>query len=186
MARLILITILLFLCNNIILGQSKPKRDSSKDFRTEVKNRNKNVTSAPIPNNSKHKNATKKKSINESSVRQIFLAKAASVGASEAIDYKESLDEALRLQDKDAFDRYITEFLKERIEMRLIIEAHEIYLYDLDRNKAIREFVNTAEGHRMIDEGRKIAFDYAHDKLQQLFPDLDIPPFPNDKFNWFE
>lgn len=64
MARLILITILLFLCNNIILGQSKPKRDSSKDFRTEVKNRNKNVTSTP--NKSKYKQTKKKKNQNPS------------------------------------------------------------------------------------------------------------------------
>lgn len=62
MARLILITILLFLCNNVILGQSKPKRDSSKDFRTEMKNSNKNVTSEP--NKNTFKPAVKKKNRN--------------------------------------------------------------------------------------------------------------------------
>ena len=119
-------------------------------------------------------------------IRQKFLAKAASVGMSEAIDCNENLDEVLRLQGKDAFDRFITGFLKERIEGRLMIEAVEMFQNDLGHNKAMREFVNTAEGHRMMDAGRKTAFEYAHDRLQQLFPDQDIPPFPNDKVNWFE
>lgn len=119
-------------------------------------------------------------------VRQKFLAKAASVGIGEAIDCKERLDEVLRLQGKEAFDRFITESLKDRIEGRLMYEATNMFNNDLGHNKAMREFLLTAEGHRMMDAGRKTAFEYAHDRLQQLFPDQAIPPFPNDKVNWFE
>ncbi len=119
-------------------------------------------------------------------VRQKFMAKAASVGMLEAIDYKDSLDEALRLQGKDAFDRCITEYLKDRIEGRLVHEANNMFINDLGHNKAMREFLLTPEGHRMLIAGRKVAFEYAQDRLHQLYPDLDIPPFPFDKTEWFE
>lgn len=119
-------------------------------------------------------------------VRQKFLAKAASVGMLEAIDYKEKLDEALRLQGKDAFDRFITEFLKERIEGRLVHEANNMFYNDLGHNKAMREFLLTPEGHRMLSTGRKVAFEYAQDRLHQLYPDLDIPPFSFNKTEWFD
>ena len=113
-------------------------------------------------------------------VRQKFMAKAASVGMLEAIDYKDRLDEALRLQGKDAFDRYITEYLKDRIESSLVHEANNMFINDLGHNEAMREFLLTPEGKRMLSAGRKVAFEYAHDRLQQLYPELDIPPFPMD------
>ena len=119
-------------------------------------------------------------------VRQKFMAKAASVGMLEAIGYKDELDETLRLQGKDAFDNDITEFLKERIEGRLVHEANNMFINDLGHNKAMREFLLTPEGKRMLSAGRKVAFEYAQDRLHQLYPDLDIPPFPFDKTEWFE
>lgn len=119
-------------------------------------------------------------------LRQKFLAKAASVGMGAAINYKERLDEALNLQGKDAFDRFITEYLKERIEGRLMITATEMFQNDLGHNKAMREFLLTPEGNKLMDAGRKVAFEYAQDKLREFFPDENIPPFPNDKVNWFE
>ena len=119
-------------------------------------------------------------------LRQKFLAKAASVGMLGAINAKGSLDETLRLQGKEAFDRYITEFLKERIEDRLVYEANNMFINDLGHNKAMREFLLTPEGHRMLSAGRKVAFEYAQDRLHQLYPDLDIPPFTFNKTEWFD
>lgn len=119
-------------------------------------------------------------------LRQLFLAKAASVGMSAAINNKEDLDEVLRLQGKDAFDRRITQYMKEWLEDRLMITATEMFQNDLSHNKAMREFLLTDEGHKLMDAGRKVAFEYAHERLQQLYPGQTIPPFPNDKKNWFE
>lgn len=119
-------------------------------------------------------------------LRQLFLAKAASMGMSSASDFKEELDEVLRLQGKEAFDRYITEYLKKRIEGNLMTVAVEMFQHKLGHNKVMREFLLTAEGHKLMDAGRKTAFEYAHDRLQNLYPDENIPPFPNDKVNWFE
>ncbi|MBQ9555379.1 MAG: protein kinase [Muribaculaceae bacterium] len=119
-------------------------------------------------------------------VRQKFMAKAASVGMLEAIGYKDELDETLRLQGKDAFDNDITEFLKDRIEGRLVHEANNMFINDLGHNKAMREFLLTPEGKRMLSAGRKVAFEYAQDRLHQLYPDLDIPPFPYNKTEWFD
>lgn len=119
-------------------------------------------------------------------LRQKFLAKAASVGMLEAIDAKESLDETLRFQGKEAFDRDITEFLKERIEGKLVYEANNMFYNNLGHNKAMREFLLTPEGHRLLSTGRKVAFEYAQDRLHQLYPDLDIPPFTFNKTEWFD
>lgn len=119
-------------------------------------------------------------------LRQKLLAKAASVGMLEAIDAKGSLDETLRLQGKEAFDRYITEFLKERIEGKLVYEANNMFRNDLGHNKLMREFLLTPEGHRLLSTGRKVAFEYAQDRLHQLYPDLDIPPFTFNKTEWFD
>lgn len=118
-------------------------------------------------------------------LRQKFLAKAASVGMLETIDAKGSLDETLRLQGKEAFDRYITEFMKERIEGKLVYEANNMFYNDLGHNKFMREFLLTPEGHRLLSTGRKVAFEYAQDRLHQLYPDLDIPPFTFNKTEWF-
>lgn len=104
----------------------------------------------------------------------------------EAIDAKGSLDETLRLQGKEAFDRDITEFLKERIEGKLVYEANNMFYNNLGHNKAMREFLLTPEGHRLLSTGRKVAFEYAQDRLHQLYPDLDIPPFPFIKTEWFD
>ena len=60
--------------------------------------------------------------------------------------------------------------------------AHTVGLH----NKAMREFLLTPEGHRMLSTGRKVAFEYAQDRLHQLYPDLDIPPFTFNKTEWFD
>jgi hypothetical protein len=56
-----------------------------------------------------------------------------------------------------------------------------MFYNNLGHNKAMREFLLTPEGHRLLSTGRKVAFEYAQDRLHQLYPDLDIPPFTFNK-----
>ena len=120
------------------------------------------------------------------SLRQMFLAKAASVGLLDVKNYEQSLTEYHDRGQRDLFERLITETLKKHLETRLMSEATKMFNDDLGHNKAMREFLLTPEGSKLMDAGRKVAFEYAHDQLQQLFPGEEIPPFPNDKINWFQ
>jgi len=119
-------------------------------------------------------------------LRQMFLAKAASVGLLDVKNYEESLKEYHDRGQRDLFERLITESLKKHLESRLRSEASKMFNDDLGHNKAMREFLLTPEGSKLMDAGRKVAFEYAHDQLQQLFPGEEIPPFPNDKITWFQ
>ena len=120
------------------------------------------------------------------SLRQMFLAKAASVGLLDVKNYEESLKEYHDRGQRDLFERLITESLKKHLESRLRSEASKMFNDELGHNKAMREFLLTPEGSKLMDAGRKVAFEYAHDQLQQLFPGEEIPPFPNDKIIWFK
>ena len=120
------------------------------------------------------------------SLRQMFLAKAASVGLLDVKNYEQSLKEYHDRGQRDLFERLITESLKKHLESRLMSEASKMFNDDLGHNKVLREFLLTPEGSKLMDAGRKVAFEYAHDQLQQLFPGEEIPPFPNDKIIWFK
>lgn len=119
-------------------------------------------------------------------LRQLFLAKAARIGMLDVRNYEESLKEYHDRGQRDLFERLITESLKKHLESRLMSEASKMFNDDLGHNKAMREFLLTPEGSKLMDAGRKVAFEYAHDQLQQLFPGEEIPPFPNDKIIWFK
>ena len=119
-------------------------------------------------------------------LRQLFLAKAARIGMLDVRNYEESLKEFHDKGQWDLFERLITASLKKHLESRLMSEASKMFNDDLGHNKAMREFLLTSEGSKLMDAGRKMAFEYAHDQLQQLFPGEEIPPFPNDKIIWFK
>lgn len=120
------------------------------------------------------------------SLRQMFLAKAASLGLLDVKNYEQSLKEYHDRGQRDLFERLITESLKKHLETRLMSEATKMFNDNLGHNKAMREFLLTPEGSKLMDAGRKVAFEYAHEQLQQLFPGEEIPPFPNDKITWFK
>lgn len=119
-------------------------------------------------------------------LRQLFLSKAIRAGMLGVKNMEKSLIEAHEQGEKANFNRLITETLKKRIETTLRAEAINMFSKDLAHSDALRDFHRTKEGHMLMEAARKLAFEYAQQGLQELFPDENIPPFPNDKNNWFE
>ena len=118
--------------------------------------------------------------------RQVFLAEAVSVGMLSVSDSEEKLRNALELEGKDSFNRQITVNLKKRIEYNLMIRATKAFSDNPSQEKTTPTCLLTDEGQKLMDQGRKIAFEYAQQRLHEFFPEETIPPFPNDKVNWFK
>lgn len=119
-------------------------------------------------------------------LRQWFLSRAAQVGYNEARDSRYDLEEVYRMQGKKAFDRHITEFLRERIELEVIDAANNMFPASDERFKPLREYMITPAGRQLIDAGRQEALERAQIILHESFPDLDIPPFPAAAPDWQE